>query len=538
MKKLLVLIALFACQMGFSQIQDAIVFFTDKENVAASIANPITILSQAAIDRKQLQGTPIDARDVPVNESYITQIKNISGITVFAKSKWMNYVYVRGTEANINNLLNLSFVESVEFSDPTLNRFPVLREKTDKFESETNGRVIYNYGSATNQTEMLGVDYLHQNDFVGLGIPLAMLDNGYPNVMTNPAYANMISEGRLLGTYDFVTRQTSPNGSGSHGALTFSTIATLLDGQYVGTAPKSSYYLFVTEDNNEENPVEEAYWVEALERSDSLGVYVTNTSLGYQDFDNPNYDHTYQDLDGQTTIGARGANHAFDKGMMIVTSAGNDGNGFMYVGTPGDAPGCFTIGAVDAVGNYASFSSIGPTVDGRVKPDVMAQGRDAAYISTNGDINFGSGTSFSSPILAGAVASLWQARPQTSNVVLRQIITETSTLFNNPTAQMGYGIPNFEEALNVLQVLGIEDQLLETQFALYPNPIETEVNISFPKNFDRATLYIYSVLGAQILKTEISATNNKVDVSKLFSGLYIATIEANGKRTSYKLIKK
>ncbi|MBT0608302.1 S8 family peptidase [Aequorivita echinoideorum] len=536
MKKILLLFAIFISGLGFSQ-EDAMVFFADKENVAASIANPISILTQAAIDRKTAQGIVIDERDVPLNETYKSQVENATGITVLAKSKWMNAVYVRGSQANINNLSNLPFVTEIEFADSSLNRPAFPNIPTDKFEVEDT-QVNYNYGDATNQTEMLSVDYLHQQDYTGDGILVAFMDNGYPGVMTNPAYQTLRNEGRLLGSYDFVARVESPNGTGSHGAATFSDAAGLLDGQFVGTAPGASYYLFVTEDDDSETPAEEAYWVEALERADSLGVYVTNTSLGYQDFDNSAYDHQYEDLDGQTTIGARGANHAFDKGMITVTSAGNDRFGFTYVGTPADAPGAFTVGAVDAGEFIASFSSIGPTVDGRVKPDVMAQGESAAVVSPNGDVNFSNGTSFSSPIMAGAVASLWQAVPNLKNDVVMQAIRESADRFNNPSDEYGYGIPNFENALNALLQLGYEDHLKDSQFALFPNPVSNELNISFPKSSENAQLSLYNVLGERILQTEISLNKNRIDVSYLKSGMYIASITSNNKTTSYKIIKE
>ena len=209
----------------------------------------------------------------------------------------------------------------------------------------------------------------------------------------------MIDNNRLLGTFDFFSRTTNVTGTGSHGVKTSSDIAGFIEDQFVGTAPNASFYLFRTEYGPDENPREEAWWVEGLERADSLGVDVINTSLGYQDYDNPNYDHSYEDLDGQTTISSRGANIAFEKGMLLVTSAGNDGNGFGTVGAPADAPGVFTIGAVNSEGEYSSFSSRGPTVDGRVKPDVMAQGQDAAVVSQSGDIVFNNGTSFSSRYL-------------------------------------------------------------------------------------------------------------------------------------------
>ena len=539
MKKLLLLLAVFAAPFMYAQQQDALVFLQDKEDVATSIANPISIMTQDAIDRKALQSTPIDERDVPVNEAYITQLKNTPGITVHAKSKWMNAVYVRGTEGDIDDLVTSDYVSSVEFMDKSLNFGPGTGTTPDKFAIENQqNRITYNYGAAANQTIMLKVDYLHEQDFTGDGMVVAVLDSGFPNVMNNPAFSHIVSDGRLLGTYDFALRQENVDGTGSHGAQTFSDIGAFILDQFVGTAPEASFYLFRTEYGPTENPVEEAWWVEALERADSLGVDVVNTSLGYQDYDNSAYDHSYEDLDGQTTIGARGANHAFDKGMILVTSAGNDGNGFTYVGTPGDSAGMLTIGAVDSGGDYVSFSSIGPTVDGRVKPDVMAQGLNAAVVSSNGNVSTNNGTSFSSPIMAGAVASLWQARPEVSNGQIMQVIRESAHLFNNPTDQMGYGIPNFEDALNGLLTLGVEDQLLKEQFAIYPNPVKTNINVSFPEGVIEADFIIYNIIGEQVLNTKISNVNNWVDLSELVSGMYFATVKSNSRTNSFKLIKE
>ncbi|MGV6828582.1 MAG: S8 family serine peptidase [Flavobacteriales bacterium] len=540
MKNLLLFLLLFTISSAsFAQIEDAWVFFTDKENVEESINNPISILTQDAIDRKALHGTPIDARDVPVNENYITQIKNVTGITVYSKSKWMNCVYVKGTQANINNLLDLSFVASVEFANKDLNFSPVITKTEDKFAIENQPvRIDYNYGSAANQIEMLSGDYLHQQDFTGEGMVVAVLDAGFPSVTTNSGFSEVISEGRLLGTYDFHDRTTNVDGTSTHGTKTTSDIVGYKLNQFVGTAPEASLYLYVTEYGPTETPVEEAHWVEALERADSLGVDVINTSLGYQDFDDSSYDHSYEDLDGQTTFSARGANNAFDKGMILVTSAGNDGGGFTYVGTPGDSPGMLTVGAVDSNGNYASFSSIGPTVDGRVKPDVMAQGASSAIINTNGNVDFASGTSFSSPIMAGAVTCLWQSKPEATNAQVMQIVRESAHLYNNPTAQMGYGIPNFEDAYNALQQLSIEDEFLLSNFAIYPNPVSEIVNISFPEQINEAQFTVHSILGNQVINTTISTEINKVNIESLDAGMYIATITSNNQSISFKLIKK
>lgn len=539
MKKLLLLLVVLFSPCLLAQ-EDAIVYFTDKEDVEISIANPISIMTQEAIDRKMLQNTPIDARDVPVNENYITQIKNAVGITVYSKSKWMNCVYVRGSQSQIEDLLNLAFVSSVEFFDTSLNFGAGTGRSSNKFaiENEQN-RIVYDYGAAANQITMLRAEYLHELDFTGNGMIVGVLDAGFPSVNTNPGFANMVNNGRLLGTYDFESRQVNVDGTSTHGTKTSSDIGGFLDGEFVGTAPEASFYLFITEYTPTETPVEEAWWVEALERADSLGVDVINTSLSYRDYDNPIYTYEYEDLDGQTTFAARGANHALDKGMLMVNSAGNGGDSsFPTVGTPADSPGVLTIGAVDAGGNYVSFSSRGPTVDGRIKPDVMAQGQASAVIDTNGQVDFNSGTSFSSPIMAGAVTCLWQARPQTRNTQLMQVIRESAHLYNNPTDQMGYGIPNFEDAYNALVVLGIEDQLREREFALYPNPASDYISVSFPEGIYEAKIRIYNVVGKEVLNSSIVSVNNSVDISHLVTGMYIASIESNNKTNNFKLIKK
>jgi len=541
MKKTLFIAVLFVVQSIVAQTQDAWVFFDDKENVQASIDNPLTILTQEAIDRKSMHNVPIDARDVPVNEAYIIQVKNATGISVFAKSKWMNCVYVQGTQTNIENLLNLSFVSSVEWADKDLNTFPTPDDYTseDKFAIENvNNRIVYNYGAAANQIEMIKGDFLHQENFTGEGMIVAVLDSGFPDVNTNPAFSHIVNEGRLLGTFDFFSRTTNVTGTGTHGIRTFSDIGGFIENQFVGTAPNAAFYLFRTEYGPDENPREEAWWVAALERSDSLGVDVINTSLGYQDYDNPNYDHSYEDLDGHTTFAARGANIAFAKGMLLITSAGNDGNGFGTVATPADAPGLLSIGAVNSDGEYASFSSRGPTVDGRVKPDVMAQGQDAAVIDSSGNVTFSSGTSFSSPILTGSITCLWQSRPEVKNGQIMQIVRQSASLFNNPTNQMGYGIPNFEEAYNALQVLDVENQFLKQNFAIYPNPVTDVFSISFPVSSERGQLKVFNLLGNLVLKQTVFSENNQVNIASLPSGIYIATLEANNVSNSFKIVKK
>ena len=539
MKYFLTFIGLLIGLSGQAQIQDAWIYFLDKENVEASINNPISILTQEALDRKTMHSVAIDARDVPVNEAYIQEVKNSPGITYWAKSKWMNCVYVQGTVNDLEALLDLPYVVNIEYADKDLN-FPNPQPVSDKFKvlADPQSRVEYNYGAAANQIEMISGQYLHQQDFTGEGMIVAVMDSGFPNFSSNPGFAHVIDNGRLLGTFDFYSRTSDVTGTGSHGVQTTSDIGGYLENQFAGTAPEASFYLFRTEYGPSENPREEAWWVEALERADSLGVDVVNTSLGYQAYDNANYDHSYEDLDGVTTFAARGANLAYEKGMVLVTSAGNQGNSFGTVATPADAIGLLAVGAVNNLRNYVSFSSRGPTVDGRIKPDVMAKGQSAAVISSSGAVDFSNGTSFSSPIIAGAVTCLWQAFPETTNAELMQVVRESAHLFNNPTDQMGYGIPNFELAFNTLSLLSQNDLLLKRQAALSPNPVRDFFGVLLPPDVDYAELRVYNVLGQFIESLEVFSSQTQIPVMHWNKGAYlIKLILPSGQEQSFKLIK-
>jgi len=386
---------------------------------------------------------------------------------------------------------------------------------------------------------MISLDNLHDEGFAGDGIYIAIMDSGFPNITENPAFATLISEERLLGTYDFVERSKNIRGTGVHGSETLSVMAGYRENEFIGTAPEASYYLFRTEFAPSENPVEEAWWIEALERADSLGVDIVNTSLGYRDFDKNSYNYSFEDLDGKTTISARGANIAFEKGLLIITSAGNDGQAeFNTISTPADASGVLAIGAVDPLGDYASFSSIGPTVDGRIKPDVMAQGMQTATLDTLGNLNFVNGTSFSSPIIAGATACLLGALPDLSNFQIMQLIQESGSAYNNPTSEMGYGIPNFETIYKSGLLLQSTKISIQNHFVIEENPVTNEVVFLLPESILYGDVWFFDLLGQQILKTQITKYMNHVDISQFDSGIYIAMITGGGKSNSFKIIKR
>ncbi len=518
--------------------QDAWIYLTDKPNVASSLASPISILTQKAIDRKQHHNIAIDERDVPVNEAYIADLKTQTGITVMAKSKWFNSVHVRGTEADINALDALTYVDSIDFADKSLNsgsREFHAQDKYDNFEQQ----VVFTYGNTQNQVEMINADNLHVDDFTGEGITIAVMDSGFPNVNTIGAFQRLRDNGDLLDGYDFVTRNTDvyANTASSHGTRVLSDMAGYIQDQFVGTAPDASYYLFLTEDVSSENPVEESYWVEAAERADSLGVDMINTSLGYRVFDNSNYDYTPADMNGQVAFISKGASIAVEKGILVVVSAGNAGaTTWQTVGAPADSPDVLSVGAVDANGNYVAFSSQGGTAQvGYQKPDVVARGGASYVVDQNNNITQNNGTSFSSPILCGGIASLWQAIPDASPTEVMDYVRQSASQYTTPEDLLGYGIPDLDLAKNIALSL---DESLRPTFSIYPNPVVNEIHIQFPENYINAGLKIYNQLGQRILNTNLTNTFNTVDVSFMSPGLFVLELNSEGNTKTYKFIKQ
>ena len=524
----------FSCVV-FAQ-QDAWVYFTSKENVEGSIRNPNTILSQQAIDRKIAQKIRIDARDVPVSETSISLLKAVGGITVMAKSKWMNAVHVRGEISDIKKLLDFDFVASITFADKEIPDLARSTIRNDKFVVERSLE-DFNYGSALNQVRMINVDKLHMENYTGNGIVIAVIDAGFPNVNTLSSFSRMRNNNRLLGGYDFVNRTSAFDDytGDSHGTKVLSVMAGYIENEYVGTAPDASYYLFRTENSAFENPVEESYWVEAAERADSLGVHIINSSLGYSDFDNPKYNYVPSDMDGKTTFITRGANIAAQKGILVVNSAGNSGNEpWSIVTAPADALGVLTVGAVNSAGFYASFSSRGSALNPSQKPDVVAQGLGAVVINELDIRGNANGTSFSAPILAGAVASLWEALPTANAEDIKQFIRLSATQYTTPDYLLGYGIPNFQLALSIGRSM-INVDLEKSK--VYPNPVSSRLHFQLPDSIEDGTLCVYDVLGKKILEQAYSDAFPQLDVSHLAKGIYVVTIISKSKAFNFKFIK-
>jgi len=527
---------------SFAQ-EDAWVYFKDKPNAQFYLTNPLEMLSQRSIDRRTAQGIALDAQDVPVHQAYIDQITSQLNIQVMAKSKWLNALHIRGSQSAINSLLSFSFVENVDFADnaldgrPTRPKVTCTKKKAEKTAKTASVQANFSYGVSGNQIRMLNGHLLHEQDFTGSGKIIAVLDAGFPGVNTAQPFERLRNNNQILGGYNFVDRNEDFYSRGSHGTLVLSTMGGYRENQLVGTAPDAAYYLFITEDVGSENPVEESYWVEAAETADSLGVDVINTSLGYFGYDNPNYSYTYADIDGNTSFISRAANIAFTRGMVVVVSAGNSGaSDNPNIGTPADAVNVLSIGAVDANEGYVAFSSVGPTADDRVKPDVVAQGFQAVVSNVAGDITTASGTSFSGPIIAGMVASLWQALPWATNAQIVEFIKQSSDQAEFPDFNRGYGVPDFQLALSIAQ-LSVEDKS-KSEFSLYPNPFSDVVSISSPINLSVAEITVYSSLGQVVFSRKNIVGQTSIDLDNLRTGLYFYKIMADGHIQSGKIMKK
>lgn len=535
MKKITLLTIVFFSLNTLAQ-QDAWLYLTDKPNASNFLANPLTILTQRSLDRRAAQNIALDVTDVPVDQVYIDQILNSPGITVMAKSKWLNALHVRGAQNDIQALSNLIFVSSIDFANNSLNsrQIQLKEQKSFVVNKYYNELANYNYGNSANQIQMLNGHLLHEQSYTGQGKIIAVLDSGFIGVDTAAAFQNLISNNQILGGYNFPDANSNYFSRHNHGTSVLSCMGGFAEGQLVGTAPDAKYYLFITEDINSENPVEESYWVEGAELADYYGADIINSSLGYFIYDNSSYSYTYNDMNGTTAFASRGANMAFDKGIMVVVSAGNSGNSANpHVGVPAEAINVLAIGAVDSNEAYATFSSIGPSFDNRVKPDVCAKGLSTTVSDISGNIVTQSGTSFSSPVLAGMVASLWSAVPSLTSIELKQFIQESGDIYTNPTFQKGYGVPDFQLALtNALNSL-----IFSTKSpVVYPNPARNEITL-ISEDFN-GKMIIFNSLGQVVKEENIKHNNQIITIENLSLGVYNYLLTAPNIKFKGKIIKQ
>ena len=448
-KRLLILSTLVLLAAGASAQQDTLKYrisLRDKAATAYSLERPEQFLSQKAIERRRKQNLAIDSTDLPVCRKYVDEIRR-QGINVIVTGKWENFVTVSCNDsALIDRIAALPFVRTAEkvWTAPKT-KGEMMSATRD---SVVNTPKIYTdsiYGPAITQIQLSNGDKLHDAGFKGQGMTIAVIDAGFHNLDKITAMQNI----RVLGTKDFVNPQADLFAESSHGMSVLSCIGMNRPGIMTGTAPEASFWLLRSEDEYSENLVEQDYWAAAVEFADSVGVDVINTSLGYYAFDDKSKNYKYRDLDGHHALMSRQASRIADKGMVLVCSAGNSGMGsWKKITPPGDAENVLTVGAVNKRALLAPFSSIGNTADNRIKPDVVAVGEGSDVIRTDGNQGKANGTSFSSPIMCGMVACLWQACPKLTAKELIELVRSSGDRADCPDNIYGYGVPDIWKAYN------------------------------------------------------------------------------------------
>ena len=513
MKKVTFLL-LFLTAALFAQAQVATniywVQFADKNNSPYSIDNPEAYLSERALQRRANQGISIDEYDIPVNPQYLQAVADC-GAQLLNPSKWLNGVSVYTTHSNVIDAINaLEFVAEVRNcpNDPKAQELKERWLANEMKAVESQNKTRGYYGGGETQINQLNGNILHENGYQGEGMIVAVLDGGFVGTDTHLCFDNMREEGRFLGVRDFVFGSTSVYSQSTHGTSCLSTMAAYVPNTFVGTAPKASYFLMHTEDGYSENIIEEYNWVSGAELADSIGADVCSTSLGYVDFDMGQWNHPFEHFDGKTAPMTIGAEIAASRGMVCLNAAGNDGDGVCTLGIPADAEHILTIGAVNGNGYRAYFSSVGPTYDDRIKPDVMAMGEDSYVASGNfyNEYYNGSGTSFATPILAGAITCLRQYNPYISVQEFCDVVRQCGNRANNPDVRYGYGIPDLALAMDLLHV---EDNPMQVDqiINVYPNPAKGEVRVAL-KEGHNADVTVYDIMGRQLFNYDFNGLNH------------------------------
>jgi subtilisin family serine protease len=518
---------------SYSQVNEInLVWFKDKPKGDFSLKNPEKYLSYKAIERRRKNNIAITENDIPVYKPYLDSLR-IKGAVVINTSKWLNTATIYLKDGfSIDNLKTLTFISNIQKTRDGFSR--KISNKRSKLENEfiedSTSYSISDYGESYRQIEIENGQYLHKLGYKGKGIRIAILDAGFLDANNYISLTKLRDDGRVLTTRDFVYPTQNIYQAHTHGAWVLSTIASELNGTITGTAPEAMFHLLRTEDANSEYPVEEDNWVAGAEYADSAGVDIINTSLGYTTFDNPMFSYTYSSMDGSTTRISRAAEIAATKGIVVVVSAGNEGNDtWHYISAPADARDVITAGALNSSKIKATFSSFGPSSDGRVKPDVMAMGEKIFAETAPGIYGYANGTSFSAPITTGIIACLMQAFPAAKTSEIRDAVRGSASFFSNPNPSYGYGIPDFEKAYLQLKEKYNGSSLNET---IYPNPFSNILRF-YTSFTDTENLKIecFSSTGIKLFETQLIGASLFLtsEIKNLPQGFYIFRVSSGNK---------
>ncbi len=515
--------------------------FSDKNNSMYSLSSPGKYLSDRAIKRRTKQNIAIDSLDLPVNREYIQAVIE-TGAKHLHSSKWLNGITVKAENDSFEiDVFKLPFVKNVQ-----LTKTLVTKSGSDKFsetsETETEPIDVSMYGASVYQTSTLNGQFLHNQNYKGLGMHIAVLDGGFYKANEYFALDSLWDNGQILGTKDFVDPAVDIFTTHWHGMSVLSCMGGNVPGQLIGTAPKASYWLIRSEDTGSEFLIEEDNWVAAAEFADSCGVDIINSSLGYTLFDDSQMNHSYADMDGKTTRVTRGANIAASRGMLVFSSAGNEGNNsWKYIAAPSDGENVIGVGAVNKDSVAAAFTSYGPAFDGKTKPNVSGVGWNTYLQKSDGKLGYLNGTSFSSPVMAGMAACFWQSVSHVPANEIKKTIEKFSHLFSNPDPQLGFGIPDFRKAWQSFFPLSVNQLEKNGGWLVYPNPV-TDVIFLRESSTDfqnQINIEIFTPDG-KLVKKWIKSDSQNIelrDIQRLPNGILLLKISSDNHSETIKLNK-
>ena len=521
-----------------------IIYFRDKTEQLTQYRSE-DLFTPASVGRRQLNAVGLDYYDLPVSHEYLDSLRK--SCRIINVSRWLNAALIETNLSAEDISGKFPFVQKTDrigkSTVSSIKKFDIMPAKW-QMPPEKGSRSLPSYGHAKKQNLQIGTDCLHSQGYLGDSVIIAVLDAGWPGADTIPAFDSLHNDNRVIDTYNFLDMDSMVYQKFWHGTLVTSLMAANYPDSMVGTAPHAKYMFYITEDVSVEVHQEEYNLILGLERADSMGAQVVSISLGYFVFDTLEGDYTYADMDGHTTICSQGIQIATGNGMIVVAAAGNSGPG--HIGTPCDGDSMLCVGATDTFNVIAGFSSVGPSYDGRVKPDISCVGKHAAYAGTSGNFGYGNGTSFATPLSAGMVDCLVQAHPNRTAQEIIQSVRESADRFNNPDSLYGYGIPNACIADSILTVLDWQDTVVfnplitntTEMINVYPNPGDGLISIRSSDGYV-TKIEVYGTDGCFIREINYMPSKMlRVDLKSLPDGLYMLGISTSKKKKVFKPFSK
>lgn len=515
-----------------AQVNRYAVTFSDKVGTPYTVGNPEAFLSMRAIARRSTQNINVTEVDLPVTPDYVAGV-TAAGANVLLRTRWMNGVLIECSSAVAATVMGLPFVNDVELV--------AVGARPNAREGNSGGRKASRSSADATEAQlaMLGIDVMHADGYTGNNVYVAVFDGGFDGVDAVDFFDDLRTDNRILYTEDLVYGGTDVYRHDDHGTGVFSAMAAYKTDEYTGGAVEASYVLFVSEDVATEYRIEEYNWLIAAEKADSAGVDIINASVGYNTFDDPSMDYTPAQMDGETALVSQAATLAAERGIVVVCSAGNSGSSaWQIITAPADAEGILAVGNVNLSGIKSPSSSIGPSADGRIKPDVVALGTGVAVIRASGEIQNRNGTSFASPLIASLAAGLRQRFPNVTTTMLTQAIRMSASQATTPDNQLGYGIPSY---ITAVELLASEEQ--EEDLAVFPNPVSDTLYVvpRTPQEIPRASVALVTLTGQTLAQYDLAfsdaANRWKLPMQHYPAGVYLVRIKTGDRWRVFKIVK-